>query len=121
MNVESPAPALPIVVIRQALRVSSIKVQTTRLACVDMLRGVVMVLMALDHTRTFFSCFPYGPEDLAHTSGPLFLTRFVTHFCAPVFFSWRAQEVPYRSRKANRWTRSQDSSGHAASGSYSST
>ncbi len=86
MNVESPAPALPIVAIRQALRVPPIKVQTTRLSCIDILRGVVMVLMALDHTRTFFSGFRYGAEDLAHTSGPLFFTRFVTHFCAPVFF-----------------------------------
>ncbi len=45
-----------------------------------------MVLMALDHTRDFLTGFRFSPEDLAHTSGPLFFTRFVTHFCAPVFF-----------------------------------
>ena len=45
-----------------------------------------MVLMALDHTRRFFTNLPFAPEDLAYTSGPLFFTRFVTHFCAPVFF-----------------------------------
>ena len=45
-----------------------------------------MVLMALDHTRDFFTGLRFAPEDLAHTSGPLFFTRFVTHFCAPAFF-----------------------------------
>jgi uncharacterized membrane protein len=55
-----------------------------RLDAVDALRGVVMVLMALDHVRDFLG--PRGnPEDLATASTALFLTRWVTHFCAPVF------------------------------------
>jgi len=45
-----------------------------------------MILMALDHTRDFFSGPSFPPENLAHTSGLVFLTRWVTHFCAPVFF-----------------------------------
>ncbi len=53
---------------------------------VDMLRGAAMVLMALDHTRRFFTGATFSPENLAHTSGALFFTRFVTHFCAPIFF-----------------------------------
>ena len=57
-----------------------------RLACVDLLRGVVMVLMALDHTRSFFTGLQFAPEDLTNTWGALFFTRWVTHFCAPVFF-----------------------------------
>jgi len=60
--------------------------KSSRLASVDLLRGVAMILMALDHTRDFFSGSPFIPEDLAHTTGYLFFTRFVTHFCAPVFF-----------------------------------
>jgi len=57
-----------------------------RLPCVDMLRGTVMVLMALDHTRRFFTGLSFSPENLHYTSGALFFTRFLTHFCAPVFF-----------------------------------
>jgi uncharacterized membrane protein len=44
-----------------------------------------MVIMALDHTRDFFTSMRFPPEDLAHTSLPLFFTRFITHYCAPVF------------------------------------
>jgi uncharacterized membrane protein len=53
---------------------------------VDLLRGSAMILMALDHTRNFFTGAVFAPEDLAHTSGALFFTRWITHFCAPVFF-----------------------------------
>ena len=86
MIVGTGAPVLPVVVIRQHVRLADGEVRPSRLACVDLLRGVVMVLMALDHTRDFFTGLQFAPEDLAHTSGPLFFTRFVTHFCAPAFF-----------------------------------
>ena len=44
-----------------------------------------MVIMALDHARDFMTYQRFAPEDVAHTSGALFFTRFITHFCAPVF------------------------------------
>lgn len=56
-----------------------------RIVSVDILRGLVMIIMALDHTRDFFSSFPYSPTDLAHTNVAMFFTRWITHFCAPVF------------------------------------
>jgi uncharacterized membrane protein len=51
---------------------------------VDLLRGIVMILMALDHARDFVMGFG-DPTDLKTTTVPLFLTRWITHYCAPVF------------------------------------
>ncbi len=45
-----------------------------------------MVIMALDHTRDFFTYARFQPEDVAHATLALFFTRWITHFCAPVFF-----------------------------------
>jgi uncharacterized membrane protein len=58
-----------------------------RLDAPDLLRGIIMVVMLLDHTRDFthWSSLKFGPTDLAQTSAGLFLTRWVTHFCAPLF------------------------------------
>lgn len=58
-----------------------------RLPEVDRLRGLVMVIMALDHMRDFFDAdaIRFSPTDLAHTYPFLFFTRFITHFCAPTF------------------------------------
>ena len=57
-----------------------------RLESIDVLRGVIMILMVLDHTRDFFGQTSISPTNLSQTTIPLFFTRWVTHFCAPVFF-----------------------------------
>lgn len=56
-----------------------------RLDHVDLLRGLVMVIMVLDHVRDYLTDVRFDPTDLAQTSPALFGTRWITHFCAPVF------------------------------------
>lgn len=58
----------------------------TRLSSIDMFRGLIMVWMVLDHTRDFFTNIAFEPETLAQTNLALFATRWITHFCAPMFF-----------------------------------
>ncbi len=62
-------------------------VSTPRLASIDMLRGLVMVIMTIDHTRDFVhsAAMNFPPEDLARTTPAIFLTRWITHICAPAF------------------------------------
>jgi uncharacterized membrane protein len=60
---------------------------TSRIQAIDALRGAVMILMALDHIRDFISsaAMSFSPTDLTRTTAPIFFTRWITHFCAPVF------------------------------------
>ena len=56
-----------------------------RLRSIDILRGVAIVLMALDHVRDYVTEVRFQPEDLSQSSAALFATRWITHFCAPTF------------------------------------
>jgi len=58
-----------------------------RIQSIDIVRGVIMLVMALDHTRDFFhkAGFSSDPTDMATTTPILFFTRWITHYCAPNF------------------------------------
>jgi uncharacterized membrane protein len=59
--------------------------ESSRIFSIDILRGLIMVVMALDHVRDFYSNTPFSPLDLSQTSPLLFFTRWITHLCAPNF------------------------------------
>lgn len=66
--------------------VASAVAKRVRIESIDVVRGVIMIIMALDHVRDFFGNSGLNPTDPATTTIPLFFTRWITHFCAPVFF-----------------------------------
>ena len=63
----------------------AIAARARRLPAIDRLRGLVIVLMALDHVRDYFTNAHFAPTDLSQTTPALFFTRWVTHYCAPIF------------------------------------
>ena len=71
-----------------SLSYESATARPRRLQSVDALRGAIMMLMAIDHIRDFVhrGAMQFNPTDLTRTTAAIFITRWLTHFCAPVFF-----------------------------------
>lgn len=59
--------------------------QASRIQSIDILRGIIIVIMALDHVRDFVAITPFAPENISQTTPVWFFTRWITHFCAPTF------------------------------------
>lgn len=73
-----------------------------RVAALDIFRGLIMALMALDHTRAFFFGFEPSPTDLAATTPALFATRWITHLCAPGFLFLAGVSASLKARSTTR-------------------
>ena len=73
-----------------------------RLESVDVVRGLIMIIMALDHTRDYFHFPGQDPTDLSKATAALFMTRWITHFCAPVFFLLTGTGAYLSLRKKSR-------------------
>jgi uncharacterized membrane protein len=80
------------------------KARPDRLDSIDLVRGAVMIIMALDHVRDFFSDRLFeDPTDLSRTTPGIFLTRWITHYCAPTFI-FLAGTAAYLSRARGKST-----------------
>ena len=89
------------------LKLDELTVPRNRIQSIDILRGLVMVIMAIDHVRDFFYKAPItggasvatNPTDLATTTPALFFTRWITHFCAPIFVFLAGTSIFLMSQK----------------------
>jgi uncharacterized membrane protein len=80
---------------------NSLQQTQQRIASLDVLRGLIMIIMALDHVRDFFhfDAFLHDPLDLKTTSVFLFFTRWITHFCAPIFILLAGISIYLQSKR----------------------
>lgn len=81
----APAPAVPNAAVGGPGLTTASTRPGLRIESIDLVRGLVMLLMALDHTRGFFYSGQHSPTDLQQASAALFFTRLITHLCAPAF------------------------------------
>ena len=80
-------------------------IKSSRIQSIDILRGLVMILMALDHARDYTNTgYMFAdPTNLETTTPILFFTRWITHFCAPIFvFLAGTSAFLYRQKKASK-------------------
>src|SRR5690606_24067892 len=76
-------------------------VEKPRVSSIDIARGLVMVIMVLDHVRHFMhaDALLYEPTELSKTTPVLFFTRWITHFCAPAFVLLAGMAIRISSRR----------------------
>jgi uncharacterized membrane protein len=74
-------------------------IRAYRLASLDTLRGLLMLLMAIDHVRDYFSNVTIEPEDPLHSWPALFATRWITHLCAPGFILLAGASIYLQRRR----------------------
>lgn len=76
----------------------------TRINTIDLLRGIVMIIMALDHTRDYFhwSALTDDPLNLQTTTPALFFTRWITHLCAPTFVFLSGTSIYFQSLRKTK-------------------
>ncbi|WP_444930184.1 DUF1624 domain-containing protein [Microbulbifer sp. SSSA002] len=72
-----------------------------RYPAIDITRGILVIIMALDHTRDFWTSTQFDPLDLSQSSLALFLTRWITHICAPGFIFLTGLSAYFHGKKLN--------------------
>lgn len=77
-------------------------INNKRIDAIDILRGIIMVVMALDHVRDFFSTATFAPEDVSQTTPAWFFTRWITHYCAPIFVLLAGMSAAIYGKRVSR-------------------
>lgn len=94
--------AVPVLPETSAQALPATRTAAQRLPSIDRLRGLVIALMALDHVRDYFSVERISPTDLTQTTPLLFFTRWITHYCAPIFIFLAGTSARLLSQRTTR-------------------
>ena len=87
-----------------AIQMSDAVTEKVRIVSIDIVRGVVMVIMALDHVRDYFhfGALSYDATNMQTTTPALFFTRWITHYCAPTFVMLAGTSIYISSKRKSK-------------------